>query len=150
MKNRKIIFILFVIYSIVMLWLLYGQRIGFVRYEDYLLQLKSKINLIPFRTVNEYIEMYNTNAHSLVRHAIINLGGNVGVFIPLGVFLPALWNKLTQTKAMFLYSSAIIVAVEFIQYFTLLGSFDIDDYILNMAGIFMGFLLYKLDKKLPV
>ena len=131
-----------------MLWLLYGQRIGFVRYEDYLLQLKAKINLIPFRTVNEYIEMYNTNAHFLVRHAIINLGGNVGVFIPLGVFLPAIWEKLKRAISMFICSSAIIIAVEFIQYFTLLGSFDIDDYILNMIGIFMGFLLYKLDKKL--
>ena len=38
--------------------------------------------------------------------------------------------------------------LEFIQYFTLLGSFDIEDYIINMIGIFMGFLLYKLDKKL--
>ncbi|MBO5195730.1 MAG: VanZ family protein [Clostridia bacterium] len=148
MKNRKTILVLFIIYSVVMLWLLYGQRIGFVRYEDYLLQLKAKINLIPFRTVNEYIEMYNTNAHSLVRHAIINLGGNVGVFIPLGVFLPAIWEKLKRAISMFICSSAIIIAVEFIQYFTLLGSFDIDDYILNMIGIFMGFLLYKLDKKL--
>ena len=148
MKNRKTILVLFIIYSVVMLWLLYGQRIGFVRYEDYLLQLKAKINLIPFRTVNEYIEMYNTNAHFLVRHAIINLGGNVGVFIPLGVFLPAIWEKLKRAISMFICSSAIIIAVEFIQYFTLLGSFDIDDYILNMIGIFMGFLLYKLDKKL--
>jgi len=119
-----------------------------VRYDDYFLQLSQKINLVPFRTVAEYVEMYKTNAASLVRHAVINLGGNVGVFIPLGIFLPALWDKLMQTKAMFICSSAIIAAVEIVQYFTLLGSLDIDDYILNMVGIFIGFLLYKLDKKL--
>ncbi len=148
MKNRKKLFICFIIYSVVMLWLLFGQRMLFVSYENYFEQLRYKINLIPFKTVAEYAEMYKTNVASLVRHAIINIGGNVITFIPLGFFLPALFEKLRKTKAMLLYSSAIIVAVEIIQYFTLLGSLDIDDFILNMAGILIGFLAFKGYQKL--
>lgn len=147
MKQNKKLFVLFIAYSVVMLWLLIGQRIGFVIYFDYLTQLKRSINLIPFRTVMEYIEKYQSGHYSLVRHAIINLGGNVGTFIPLGYFLPALWEKLRNAKNLFIYSSIIIGTVEIIQYFTLLGSLDIDDYILNITGIFLGFFIYKLVKK---
>ncbi len=150
MKTKKTTFFLFIIYCIVMLWLLFGQRIGFVIYHDYFLQLKNSINLIPFKTVIEYAEKYQSGNTYLVRHAIINLGGNVGTFIPLGYFLPSLWEKFKSAKNMFVYSSVIICAVEVVQYFTLLGSLDIDDYILNIAGIFLGFLIYKLAKKTAI
>lgn len=130
-----------------MLWLLLGQRIGFVIYFDYLTQLKRSINLIPFKTVIEYVEKYQSGYPSLIRHAIVNLGGNVATFIPLGYFLPAIWAKLRNARTMFIYSSIIIASVEIIQYFTLLGSLDIDDYILNIAGIFLGFLIYRITKK---
>ncbi len=148
MKRKT--FILFAFYSIAMLWLLFGQRMGFASYDNYFLQLKNNINLIPFRTIAEYAEKYQSGVLSLVRLAIINLAGNVGVFIPLGVFLPMLWKKMRNYKTMFIISSAIILAVEAIQYFTLLGSFDIDDYILNIIGIFIGFLFFKLNKKLTI
>lgn len=148
MKRNRTTLIIFVIYAIVMVWLLFGQRIGFVSYEDYFSHLKQRINLIPFRTVAEYVEMYKTNVTSLVNHAIVNIGGNVATFVPLGVFLPALWDKFKNYKCLFLYSTVTILSIEIVQYFTLLGSFDVDDYILNILGISIGFVGYKLVKKL--
>lgn len=147
-KKKLFIWILFILYAIVMLWLLFGQRIGFVSYDDYFLRLKAKINLIPFKTIAEYIEMYKENIHySLVRHSIINNIGNIVVFIPLGCFLPTLFDKLKKLKPFFLCCTAIIACVELIQYFTLLGSLDIDDYILNILGVLIGFAAYKLASK---
>lgn len=41
----------------------------------------------------------------------------------------------------------IIVAVELLQLFTLLGSCDIDDLILNMIGAFLGYGLFRMVQK---
>ncbi len=146
MKRSIKLWTLFIIYSFFMLWLLFGQRILFVSYEGYFDQLSRRINLIPFKTVAEYVEMYQTSARSLVSHAVKNLGGNVILFIPLGIFLPSIWARLKNTKQMLIASAALIASVEIIQYFTLLGSLDIDDFILNMAGILLGFAAFKILK----
>lgn len=148
MKKKILVFICFAAYSLIMLWLLFGQRIGFAFYDNYLEQLKTRINLIPFRTVAEYVGMYQTNVTSLVNHAIVNIGGNVATFVPLGIFLPLLWDKFNNAKVLLLHSTIIIFSVEIIQYFTLLGSFDIDDYILNILGIFIGFWCCRLVQKI--
>ncbi len=149
--SKRIItnWILFILYSAVMMWLLFGQRLDTVSYRSYLGQLSENINLIPFKTVAEYISTYSSSDNSyLVRHAYINLAGNVIVFIPLGIFLPMLWEKLRRAKGFYICITAVIISVEVLQYFTLLGSLDIDDLILNIAGASIGFLIYKLAAKL--
>ena len=74
----------------------------------------------------------------------MNLGGNVVLFVPLGLFLPVLWQKLDRFLPFFAFVTALITAVELIQLFTLLGSCDVDDLILNLLGATVGFLLRKL------
>ncbi len=83
--------VLSILYALLMLWLLFGQRIGHTGYGTYLWQLKSNLNLIPFRTLLEYTEVLNAGRNRfLLRHAFVNLAGNVVMFLPLGIFLPAL------------------------------------------------------------
>ena len=138
---------LFSIYVAWMLWLLFGQR---------MMELGSpaaaggyNLNLIPFKTLKMYFDMVqNTESAYLLRHAFINLAGNVVVFIPLGYFLPQLWSRLRSVIKTGLLSLALIVVVEIIQYITGLGSCDIDDLILNMIGVLIGYPAWKMIVKL--
>ncbi len=131
--------ILFAVYCVIMVWLLFGQRISRVDYSDYFNSLKNSINIIPFRTVAEYLQAESDG----LRDAIINLAGNVVMFIPLGFFLSQLWEKLRFFGWHTLCTAVIIMIVEILQLVTLLGSLDIDDLILNLIGSALGYLLYK-------
>lgn len=84
----------------------------------------------------------------LVRHALINLAGNIVMFIPLGFLLPCLWSRLRPFGRFLPAIVAIIVGIEPIQLFTLLGSYDIDDLLLNTIGSVIGFGLLRLADKL--
>ena len=67
--------------------------------------------------------------------------------LPLGALLPAANGKLRKFLRTFFASAALILTVEVLQLFTLLGSCDVDDLILNMAGVILGYLLWKLCRK---
>ena len=129
--------ILFVLYSALMLWLLF-DRVGYDPTIPYWDQLK--YNLVPLHTIRLFWRIWPSAA------AIINLGGNVIMFIPLGFLLPRACPKLNKFFRCFFTCALIIILVEVTQLFTLLGSCDIDDLILNMAGILLGFILHKMIK----
>ena len=148
-RDRQILVrILFVAYGIIMLWLLFGQRI-----EDGKIQLApdlsgENLNLIPFETVRLYWRMLQTGAtEALLRHAVVNLAGNVIVFIPFGWFLPYIWQKLGSLFKTLLTAAFWICLVELCQYLTNLGSCDVDDLLLNLVGVLLGYWIWKLAKK---
>jgi len=136
--------VLFLLYGILMLWLLFGQRIGRLTVWDYREQLLLNLNLIPFATIGRYLRFLQTQQGDLLRHAIINLAGNIVMFVPLGFFLPCSFPKLRTFLRLLPAAAGMILAVEVIQLFTLMGSCDIDDLLLNLIGIFIGYLGFYL------
>ena len=131
-----------VVYCLWMLWLLFGQRLGTQIYEQ---QLADGINLVPFATVGKYIQLLTAcGDEALARHAAINLAGNVVLFIPLGIFLPSFCKNFRSFLKTALAALGIIVAVEMLQYVTLLGSCDVDDLILNMIGVLIGYPIWRM------
>lgn len=147
-KGRKVLLrLLFLVYGAAMIWLLFGQRIGengvtidfSARGENY--------NFIPLETIKLYWNvLQNSTNQALLLHAVINLVGNVVLFIPLGWFLPYNWEKYRFVfKTLFLVL-LLMVAVEAAQYFTLLGSCDVDDLILNIFGALVGYCLWKIGR----
>lgn len=149
-KTLKIFKMLFGIYCIVMLYLLFGQRIGWASFENYFEHISLSYNIIPFKTIRDFMDnIYSQTINPYyIRHAIINLIGNVVMFVPLGFFLPSLWAKLQKFWKFILCIIGIILAIEIIQLVTLLGSLDIDDLILNTLGAIVGFIIYKISVKL--
>ena len=143
-NRRKLHITLFVVYCSLMLWLLFG-RPGYVAGIPYLQQLK--VNLIPFRTLKLFFRLLSHYRPQLVQAAVINLAGNVIMFLPLGLFLPLIAPKLRKLQRTLLCAVLIIIAVEILQLLTLVGSCDVDDLILNLAGSTAGYGLYKLIKK---
>lgn len=66
------------------------------------------------------------------------LAGNLLMFIPMGFFIPLVTNKV-DFKKILKVAVVIPIIIEVIQ--PIVGrSFDIDDIILNFAGIMMGYL----------
>jgi glycopeptide antibiotics resistance protein len=104
------------------------------------------VNIVPFRSIYRY-------TLALLRHTmniwtpIINLFGNIFVFIPLGIFIPILFQRTRRFIKMVFISVGSILVVELIQFFTYTGTFDIDDIILNTLGVTMGYICWKIFSK---
>ena len=64
------------------------------------------------------------------------------MFTPLGFFLPCIWDSLQKFRRCIFCVVGVIVLIELIQLFTLLGSCDIDDLILNVVGAAAGYWLF--------
>ena len=134
---------LFLLYCAVMLWLLFGRPTGWVAGQSYGAMLRLNTNLTPLLTIRNYIFVIRKNTNpELVRHCVINLGGNILLFIPAGYLLPRIFPKQRNFLLFLLTCAASILLVETAQLFSLLGSFDIDDLILNLAGMILGFSVY--------
>jgi len=101
-------------------------------------------NLVPFSTISRYIN-YRQNFGEL--NFITNIYGNILAFIPFGYFL----FKLQKNKHVligFLLPLLLSLAIEISQYILSVGSFDVDDIILNTFGGFMTYLLLFIMKKI--
>ena len=68
------------------------------------------------------------------------------MFVPLGFLLPRVFPKLHSLPLVLLTTAGIITVVEILQLLTLVGSCDIDDLILNVAGSGLGYWIHKLTK----
>lgn len=139
---------LFVVYAVILLWLLFDRTPDWGDSQIYSEQMRSNINLVPFLTIGNYWKVVTRMEFTpLFYHSVINLGGNIFLFIPLGYFMPRLWPFLRNFFSFLLTCTAAIVLVELLQLVTLLGSLDIDDLILNLFGMVTGYLLFIIFKK---
>lgn len=136
--NRGALLFLLALYSLVMIWLMLLYR---TQGSVYLL------NIIPFHTIKHFGYLFLKGNYAQKAAAAVNLGGNVIMFMPLGLFLPALWKKQNNFFIYILTVTLIVVALETAQYFTKLGTADIDDLLLNDVGAVIGFFIYKLIRK---
>ena len=144
MKRR----VLFGIYCTLMLWLLFGQRMDGTSLDITLAVDGENLNLVPFETVRLYWRLLKNGAsEALLRHAMVNLLGNVVMFVPLGWFLPGIFQRFRNFFLTVVVAALIICLVEALQYITGLGSCDIDDLILNIAGVILGYGLWKRKHK---
>ena len=146
-KGFVAIRVLFLAYLAVLLWLLFGQRLEGGVPEISLAGDRSHINLVPFETIRLYVNLLRSDASKdLIRHATVNLAGNVLIFVPMGWFMPRIFRKYRWLIRFVFGAAGFICLVEIAQYVTGLGVCDVDDLILNMFGFVVGYLLYLLAK----
>lgn len=142
-SNRQpFVRLLFLVYGLVLLWLLFGRPQGWVESLSYKQMLRQNVNLTPLLTIKNYwyVVRHGTDA-ALIRHCAINLAGNVLLFIPIGYWLVRLWPRFRNFFLFLATCAGTILLIEALQLFTLLGSFDVDDIILNLSGMTLGYLL---------
>ena len=128
-----------------MLWLLFGRSSGWVAGLSYETHLQQNANLQPLFTIRNYLYALQFSSNeALRRHCLINLAGNIFLFIPAGWLFPTVWPRLGNFFRFFALSLGLIFLVESVQLFTLLGSFDVDDVILNLSGMTLGHILHAI------
>ena len=147
-KRQPFVRFLFLAYALVLIWLLFGRSQGWTDELPYRQLLARNMNLVPLLTIQNYWHVVrHSTDQALLRHCVINLVGNVVLFIPIGYLPVRIWPKLRNVFLFLLTGIVAILAVEALQLFTLLGKFDVDDVILNMAGMFLGYLLCIITRK---
>jgi glycopeptide antibiotics resistance protein len=75
---------------------------------------------------------------------IKNLAGNLIMFLPMGIYLPYFIKRLNKASGLSITMIILLFVIEVIQLVTRRGSFDIDDFILNLLGALIGFGLWKM------
>ena len=124
-----IMYILFLIYFLVFSdW--YG-RSGVLQEYHY--------NLVPFQEIKRFWN-YRDQLGML---AIMNLVGNVAIFMPLG-FLRAVASEHRSFIRTSLDGFLFSLLVEIFQFIAKVGRFDVDDLILNTLGAMLGYIIFVI------
>lgn len=132
-KPVKIIFIfLFAAYVLLLIYLTFFSSY-FGRGTVY-----RNINLIPFKTILQYLVRDRD-----IRNMLINIAGNIAVFMPMGFLLPIVFKPFNRFGSIFAAIFSATFLIEAAQYFFAAGSSDIDDILLNLMGGFIGLFIYK-------
>lgn len=104
--------------------------------------IRSSSNFVPFKTIGSYVAaMYDGSLN--IDIPIKNLFGNFIMFLPMGIYLPYFIKKINKFGRFTLSMIILLFFIEVTQLVTRRGSFDIDDFILNMAGALIGFGIWK-------
>ena len=82
------------------------------------------------------------------KEALINLIGNMAMFIPLGIVWPAAFKKLDTHLKVIAAGVGVSLTIEILQLPFFGRSTDVDDLILNSAGFLLGYGIYVLAGKL--
>lgn len=98
-----------------------------------------KINLIPFKVLFETYKEVFINGY--INYFIINFLGNIIMFMPIGFFVPLLWNISNKKVIIIGFCSSLFI--EMSQLFLNRGT-DVDDLILNTIGAILGLLVHKI------
>lgn len=127
--------ILFVLYIGFLLYFLifsdwYG-RTGEMREYHY--------NLVLFQEINRF--WYHRDRLGWIAYA--NLFGNVLIFVPFGFFMPMASRYRSHFLTLF-YSFGLSFLVEAFQFVSRVGSFDVDDLLLNTIGGVLGYIIFVI------
>ena len=132
---KNILHVLTFLYSLGLLILLFFRPKG----QNY-----GTINLIPFNTIYFYL---SGNVSFLI--ALYNLGANIGLFIPFGLHYRYI-KKAPAMKQLLIITIFSISTIEWLQFITKRGSLDIDDLMLNVLGVCLGYFIYPFFRKVLV
>lgn len=138
--------ILFCIYILLLIWIvLFKCNIylsitnGYFEFKTLTLKERFEYYLIPFI---DYFNNDSTQTFIKFKDGILN----VFVFIPLGLYL-SFFMKNNKFIKVIIYTFLISLLFEIIQLFSLLGSFQTEDLILNLVSGLLGYIIYKIIYK---
>lgn len=146
MRNKKeehrlvLAWTLFIVYMVFLMYFLFFAEIMGRTYID----RDYHYNLTPFREIRRFIVYRRTLGWFAV---LSNLLGNVLAFVPFGMTLPMLTPKCRNFFHIVLLGFDFSLFVETIQLISKVGSFDVDDLILNTLGAALGYLVYRLIRR---
>ena len=135
--NKLAMWVCFLAYLLLLGYVLfYGSWFGREDHAEY------RYNLTLFQEIGRY---YGVGVRSGSWNLFLwNVVGNILVFVPFGMFLPRLFRRCKNVLFVTLLSLELSLIVEVIQLVSRVGSFDVDDLLLNTIGGMLGYLIYKM------
>ena len=100
-----------------------------------------RFNLIPFTEIRRF---WVFRRELGFRACFLNLAGNVLCFIPCGALLPVISRRCKRALGAVTVGLLISFFIECTQLIFRVGSFDVDDILLNTIGAALGFVLFRL------
>ena len=101
-------------------------------------EMGHSVNFLPGRTILYYITLQED-----FRMALAQLGGNLAGFLPFGFLLPLFYRPARRALRLLELAAALSLFFELFQFATNVGSFDVDDLLLNVSGAVCGFFLLR-------
>lgn len=131
--------LLFVAYLVsVLYFLLFAEGFGRTK-----VRTEYSYNLELFREIKRYIEwakLTDTGLH----HMMLNVWGNVLCFVPFGFLVPIIYRKLRKAVLVIPLTFLFSFMVELLQLIFKIGSFDVDDLVLNTSGGILGYIGFSI------
>lgn len=128
--------------------------LGFIAYFGFFARIAGRTrshendyNLVPFYSIGKYLKVTDI---SEILDFVINILGNIIVFMPVGIFVPLLFQHQSwayKKRYVLMIGFLFSLGVESIQYIMAVGVFDVDDLILNTLGAFVGWQVYVRRQK---
>ncbi len=141
-KQRVCFTILFVIYLLVLAYLLFFAS-SYGRTQE----SSHGVNLKPFQEITRYWKGWQSITEELF---VRNIIGNIVAFVPMGFFVSVLSKRKNWVILAIAWTYLLSMTAEFLQFLTKVGSFDLDDVILNTIGGMLGVLLFAITRRLIV
>jgi len=134
----------FIFYLFALVMILFLDRRGHIMTDLSLLEyIKRSSNFVPFKTIITYFKaIFNESMN--IDIPLKNLVGNFILFLPLGIYIPFFIKRINKVSIFLISMITLLLTIEVIQLVTTRGSFDIDDFILNMLGVLIGFIIWKM------
>ncbi len=132
---------LFILYLIALVYFLFfAEEYGRTQSGDSL-----RYNFIPFREIGRFIRY----RHILGMEAVLlNIAGNIAIFLPFGAIVPVMHGSMRKGGRTIGLCMMFSLGVEVLQLFTRVGSFDVDDIMLNTLGGALGYAVFGLSNAL--
>lgn len=100
-----------------------------------------RYNLVLFREIRRFWRYRHTLG---IGAMMLNIFGNVAVFIPFGFAVPLLYPGLRGGLWVPLLTLGSSLIIETLQLLLRVGCFDVDDLLLNTLGGCIGYLIFYL------
>ncbi len=134
-KIRLAGLILFILYLLGLTYFLFFAE----SYGRTMADREYSYNLVPFLEIKRFWQ----NREILGNIAVfVNLAGNVIAFVPYGFFLPILNGRIRGSLHMGMLTFEFSLLIEVMQLLLKVGSFDVDDLMLNTLGGILGYLTF--------
>lgn len=143
-KRQKMGWVIFLCYLIFLAYFLFFSE-DFGRGSH--LQEEYAYNLVPFKEIRRFIVYRNVVG---VRSFLLNIVGNIVGFMPFGFFLPVISRRSRHWYNTVLLSFLFSLCIETAQLIFKVGSFDVDDMLLNTIGGILGYILYRIVQRIRV
>ena len=139
-KKQKLGWVLFIVYMTLVVYFMFFAE-SFDRPD---VRQEYHYNLVLFREIKRFI-IYREQLG--MKAFLLNIVGNMVGFMPFGFFLPIISRRSRKWYNTVLFGFCFSLCIEVTQLVMRVGSFDVDDILLNTIGGAMGFVTYRIVQK---